>query len=143
VFTTDYRGVIYDTLRIAGNNQFLLPELHMKKVTNTKSYIIEVHHNGDDFICHSAVKHLNDDARTVVNVDINEDASLRMVLDLDGRKICPDKFSGKPVDVILNDEFWAGSGILDLTKGAEVFELAVEFTETGVEQYKPVHLEPK
>ena len=115
----------------------------MKKVTNTKSYIIEVHHNGDDFICHSAVKHLNDDARTVVNVDINEDASLRMVLDLDGRKICPDKFSGKPVDVILNDEFWAGSGILDLTKGAEVFELAVEFTETGVEQYKPVHLEPK
>ena len=115
----------------------------MKKVTTVHSYIIEVRHSGDDYIFHSAIRHLNDEARTTVNVDVDKDSSLRIALDLDGNKICPEKFSGKPVCNILNDDFWSASGILDLKKGAEVIELSIELKETGAAQYKSVNLDTK
>tara|TARA_Y100001934_G_scaffold271582_1_gene358346 strand:- start:1776 stop:2441 length:666 start_codon:yes stop_codon:yes gene_type:complete len=116
----------------------------MKRIKEVFSYHVEIAHEGDRWVVREAVRHLNDAKRTTQVVDLKSENSLRSLLELDDNNcVAPEDMSGISVKEFLDNDFWAGYRVLDATKGKEVVEVSIEWTETKNKTYRDVDLDTK
>lgn len=116
----------------------------MKRIKEVFSYHVEIAHEGDLWVVREVVRHLNDTKRTTQVVDLKSESSLRSLLELDESNcVAPEDMSGISVKEFLDNDFWAGYSVLDATKGKEVVQVSVEWTETKNKVYRDVNLDTK